>query len=91
VATALAYVASMALAALYLRGEVGLSLSLPSSRNPLNDIDLSTSTDFEDGLVVAVDSVFLAEQDASVWADGTSFYAWRSGETGASRADLAAR
>ena len=88
---ALAYIASMALAALYLRGEISFGTNLPFSRNPLHDIDLSASTDFEDGLVVAVDSIFLAEQDASVWADGTSFYAWRSSDNIISRADLAAR
>jgi len=83
--------ASAALAALYSREDISLSLSLAPSRSPLNDIDLSASTDFEDGLVVAVDSVFLAEQDASVWADGTSFYAWRSESAGTGRADAAAR
>ena len=60
-------------------------------RSPLSDMDLSTSADFEDGLVVAVDSLFLVEQDASVWADGTNFYVWRPRCAGSGRADVVVR
>jgi len=60
-------------------------------RSPLGDVDLSASTDFEDGLVVAVDCLFLVEHDASVWADGTSFHVCRPWRASSGRVDVVVR
>lgn len=40
------------------------------SRSPLNDLDLSNSTDFEDSALVAWEMVGWAEQDYAVFLDG---------------------
>jgi hypothetical protein len=85
------YTTTALIVAPYLQADVALSFAPAFGRSPLNDIDLSASTDFEDGLIVAADSLFLAEQDASVWADGTGFYAWRPAHAGGRGPDVVIR
>lgn len=70
----LAALAGALVALVYMRGSIAeLSEMAMLPRSPLNDIDLSASTDFEDSVLVACEALSWAEQDYALFFDGGCF------------------